>query len=1167
MNNQPLRVLSEVNSHAYGYALSCHIMREGGTYLCLTDSIALAEKLYKQIHYFTHSLQKTQSQTNAKTEVYLFQDREILPYDNVSAPSDLISERLKILEQWQRCQQGILVVAVSTAMHRLPPRQWVNRSQLQITKGQEYGFDNLINYLVSAGYERVTQVAEAGQYSQRGGVIDVFVASADLSMPLRIEFFDDEIEEIRLFDVNSQRSVKSLDKVNLSVADEYTLDKASQAIFTHRFEQYFSGLTYHSIYSSVMLGEKFEGIEYFLPLFHENELETLVDYCPKDTQCVVMPRVKKAAKNFYCECQSLYNSYHQRDDHLCLPVDTLFCTIDDITHTFKQLTHIQNSLSTQANASVEGLVKLPIFVHDNLQFEDKVQRLLQYAQKQQASLIFSFNSALRLEILESYLRSLKLIWQQDVTAVLNASKELKEAKSVAEVMTLVVTITPLDNGFIDKKRNCIFCTESDIYGKVMPQKELKHESASTKAVQNHLDYLDLPNLQLDQLVTHIEHGVGVFKGLHVMEVGGFRHDAVAIEYADGGRLYVPVERLHYIERYVGNNEMVTLDRLGSGAWDKRKEKAKKRIFDVAAELLEVYAKRKQLQRQAFVLNEDYERFVAEFPYIETADQHKACQEVLADLKDNKPMDRLICGDVGFGKTEVAMRSAYAVVTNGKQVAILVPTTLLANQHYQSFSERFVNSAISIAVVSRLNSSKENQQILAKVAEGSIDIIIGTHRLLQKDVRYCQLGLVIVDEEHRFGVRQKESFKKIRTEVDLLSMSATPIPRTLNMAFSHLRDVSIIAEAPAGRLSVHTVVSEYSDSLTNEAILRELRRGGQIYFVHNSVSTIERRRQEILDLLPEVSIGVAHGQMPEKDMERIMEGFYLGQYHILLCTTIIEMGLDVPNANTIIIDRADKFGLAQLHQLRGRVGRSSHQAYAYLFTPEISTLKTDARKRLLAIQEAQQLGAGFRLALEDMEIRGVGEILGDEQQGHAQKIGLNLYLELLDEAIKNQGSENNQSDSQKKKSLKECEVDLNIEAIFPDDYIHDVNIRLSLYQRIGVCDREELEDLWLEVRDRFGKPPPAVKNLFDTHYTRLICRELGIMECKLQYKNIKLTLADDHGLSVDKIIDKLQQNLSTWQLKNNNQLLIDKKWLVKSDSDEEDQVIQFEQIETLLKALV
>jgi transcription-repair coupling factor (superfamily II helicase) len=1148
MDKKAISLLSEVNNNAIGFALSRFVVSNKGTYVCFVDSISFAEFLYKQIRYFIPLLQGDNAQKKG-AKALLLKDRETLPYDTVSPPAELVSQRLKTLAEWKYCDNGILIVAVSTAMHRLPPVSFISRSQLSLKKGQSYGYDALLGQLISAGYERVGQVSEAGQYSQRGGVVDVFMMGTQISLPLRIEFFDDEIEEIRCFDPNSQRSIESLPEVNLAVANEYTLQQETQDYFCEQFEYFFPNQSYHKIYQSIAAGDKFEGIEYFLPLLHQQELASILDYCPEGTQCLLTPKVKKSANEFYRECQRVYEKISDGDEHLSLPVNEIFFRFDELIGGFEQKISLQSALSSEQHSEVAGLVSLPVFISEEIDFQEKVKRLLSYAEKYHYHLVFSFISAVRTEMLGSYFVSLNLSWQDNITDLLKTQEEI----------TIAIINSPLEKGFIDKKNKLLFCTESDIYGKVIPHKELTQETSPSVAVKNHLNYIDLPNLQLGQLVTHIEHGLGIFKGLQVMDVGGYKQDVVVIEYADNSTLYVPVDRLHYIERYIGNSESAFLDSLGGNSWGKRKEKAKQRIFDAAAELLEVYAKRNQVERSAIPIPEDYKRFVEEFPYIETPDQSKAIQEVLADLKLPKPMDRLICGDVGFGKTEVAMRASYAVVANGKQVAILVPTTLLANQHYQSFCERFANWAVRIGMVSRLQNNKKNQEVLAQVSNGEIDIIIGTHRLLQKDVGFKQLGLVVIDEEHRFGVRQKESFKTLRTEVDLISMTATPIPRTLNLTFSNLRDVSIIAEAPAGRLSVQTFVFEHSDNIVKEAILREIKRGGQVYFVHNSVATILRRRQEIIDLLPDVSIGVAHGQMPEKEMESVMEGFYVGNYQILLCTTIIEMGLDIPNANTILIDRADKFGLAQLHQLRGRVGRSSHQAYAYLFTPEMSILKTDAKKRLLAIQEAQQLGAGFRLALEDMEIRGVGEILGEEQQGHAQKIGLSLYLEILDEAIQSQNSENYQKTLEEKQKQKNCEVDLNTEAIFPQEYIDDVNVRLSLYQRLGVCDEKQLEELWFEVRDRFGRPLPAVENLFDLYRVRHLCLKVGIEELKATQKGLKLKLSAEHKLSIDKLLSQIQKNPTAWQLKKNNELFITKETVLKK----EEESIGFVHFDTLI----
>jgi transcription-repair coupling factor (superfamily II helicase) len=1042
--------------------------------LLLTADSQSAERLEQELKFFAPEL-----------PVLHFPDWETLPYDLFSPHQDIISQRIASLYRLPELEHGVLVVPITTALHRLAPTRFLLGSSLVLDVGQKLDVELMRTRLEASGYRYVDTVYEHGEFTVRGALIDLFPMGSKL--PYRIDLFDDEIETLRTFEPETQRSIDKVDSVRLLPAKEFPLQKEAVTRFKARFRERFDvDFRRSPIFQDLNSGITPAGIEYYIPLFFE-ETSTLFDYLPQDTQVFSLPGIEQAAETFWKDVRNRYEERRVDPDRPLLPPDELFLPVEDCfarLKTWPRVVTSQDDVETGV-----GRERFPAQALPNLAIEAKASEplaaLSNFLNDFPGRVLFTAESAGRREVLLELLERLKLrpktldSWQEFV-----GSKE-----------RLAITIAPLDEGLLLEQTALdqtalALIAESPLFGQRVMQRRRREKRADGHS--NDAVIKNLAELREGAPVVHIDHGVGRYLGLATLEVENQVAEFLMLAYAEEAKLYVPVANLHLIARYTGSDdELAPLHRLGSEAWQKAKRKAAEQVRDVAAELLDIYARRAAREGYAFADPKlDYETFSAGFPFEETPDQQTTIEAVRHDMLAPKPMDRLVCGDVGFGKTEVAMRAAFIAVHGGKQVAILVPTTLLAQQHYNSFRDRFADWPVTVEVMSRFKSAKEINAAVADLAEGKIDIVIGTHKLLQDDVKIKNLGLVIIDEEHRFGVRQKEQLKALRSEVDILTLTATPIPRTLNMAVAGMRDLSIIATPPARRLSVRTFVMEQNKPTVKEALLRELLRGGQVYYLHNDVKTIEKCAADLAELVPEARIGIGHGQMHERDLEQVMSDFYHKRFNVLIASTIIETGIDVPSANTIIIERADKFGLAQLHQLRGRVGRSHHQAYAYLLTPPRKQITPDAEKRLEAIANTQDLGAGFVLATNDLEIRGAGELLGEGQSGQIQAVGFTLYMEMLERAVKSirKGEQPNLDQPLGGGP----EINLRVPGLIPEDYLPDVHARLILYKRIAnAADEEGLKDLQVEMIDRFGLLPEPTKNLVRMTSLKLKAEQLGI----------------------------------------------------------------------------
>ncbi|OLU22868.1 transcription-repair coupling factor [Pseudomonas sp. PA15(2017)] len=1033
--------------------------------LLLTADSQSAESLEQELSFFTPEL-----------PVLHFPDWETLPYDLFSPHQDIISQRISALYRLPSLSHGVLVVPITTALHRLPPKRFLLGSSLVLDVGQRIDVGDMRARLEAAGYRYVDTVYEHGEFAVRGALIDLFPMGS--KQPFRIDLFDDEIETLRTFDPETQRSIDKVESIKLLPAREFPLEKKAVTDFRGRFRERFDvDFRRCPIYQDLSTGITPAGIEYYLPLFFE-ETATLFDYLPQDTQVFSLPGIEKAAEQFWLDARNRYDERRVDPERPLLPPADIFLPVEDCFARLKDWPRVV--VSADDIEPGVGRTRFEAAALPDLAIQAKTSEplaaLRRFIEEYPGRVLFCAESAGRREVLLELLARLKLKpkevegWPQFC-----ASKE-----------RLGITIAPLDEGL--QLADIALIAESPLFGQRIMQRRRREKTrdAGDNVIKN------LTELREGAPVVHIDHGVGRYLGLVTMEFDGQAAEFLALMYAEEAKLYVPVASLHLIARYTGSDDaLAPLHRLGSETWQKAKRKAAEQVRDVAAELLDIYARRAAREGYAFRdPKADYETFSAGFPFEETPDQQSAIEAVREDMLAAKPMDRLVCGDVGFGKTEVAMRAAFIAVHGGRQVAILVPTTLLAQQHYNSFRDRFADWPVTVEVMSRFKSAKEVSAAIEQLAEGKIDIIIGTHKLLQDDVKIKNLGLVIIDEEHRFGVRQKEALKALRSEVDILTLTATPIPRTLNMAVSGMRDLSIIATPPARRLSVRTFVMEQNKPTIKEALLRELLRGGQVYYLHNDVKTIEKCAADLAELVPEARIGIGHGQMNERELEQVMGDFYHKRFNVLIASTIIETGIDVPSANTIIIERADKFGLAQLHQLRGRVGRSHHQAYAYLLTPPRKQMTDDAQKRLEAIANAQDLGAGFVLATHDLEIRGAGELLGDGQSGQIQAVGFTLYMEMLERAVKSirKGEQPNLDQPLGGGP----EINLRVPALIPEDYLPDVHARLILYKRIAnATDEDGLKELQVEMIDRFGLLPEPTKNLVRITLLKLQAERLGI----------------------------------------------------------------------------
>ncbi|MCL4117846.1 UNVERIFIED_CONTAM: hypothetical protein GTU68_005036, partial [Idotea baltica] len=1094
-----------LHGSAQSLAIAEAARKSKGLTLLITTDNQSAEALEQSLTFFAPDI-----------PVLHFPDWETLPYDMFSPHQSIISQRISTLYHLPQLKHGILVVPIATLLHRVAPTSFLLNRSLVLETGQKLNIEDFRIQLESAGYHCVDTVYEHGEFAVRGALIDLYPMGSRL--PFRIDLFDDEIETLRTFDPETQRSTDKIDSINLLPGREFPLDKQAISYFRARFrEQFDVNFRQCPIYQDISAGIIPAGIEYYIPLFFE-QTATLFDYFPTDVQVFLLPNIEQAAEVFWVDAKSRYKEQSVDPERPILsPVD-IFLSIDECFSRVKDWTRIeihQNELSTAS-----GQLTFPAQPLPDLSIQAKaaepLKNLQQFMTHYEGRILFCAESAGRREVLLEMLSRIKI-----------APKEVNDWPSfLKSSQSYCITVSPLEDGLhLD---NITLINEHPLFGQRVMQKRQRNK----KHINNDNLIKNLTELHEGAPVVHIDHGIGRYQGLITLDVDNQVAEFLTLAYADEAKLYVPVANLHLISRYTGSHdELAPLHRLGSETWQKAKRQAAEKVRDVAAELLDIYARRAARKGYAFVdTEEDYMAFSSGFPFEETPDQQVAIDAVRKDMLAPKPMDRLVCGDVGFGKTEVAMRAAFIAVNAGKQVAILVPTTLLAQQHYNSFRDRFADWPVKVSVVSRFNSGKDTQSALEHLSSGHVDIIIGTHKLLQDDIKFKDLGLIVIDEEHRFGVRQKEQLKSLRSEVDILTLTATPIPRTLNMAFAGMRDLSIIATPPARRLSVKTFVMQHKDNVIKEALLRELLRGGQVYYLHNDVKTIEQCAQKLSELVPEARIAVGHGQMRERDLEQVMGDFYHKRFNVLVASTIIETGIDVPNANTIIIDRADKFGLAQLHQLRGRVGRSHHQAYAYLLTPTRKNTTSDAQKRLEAVANTQDLGAGFTLATHDLEIRGAGELLGDGQSGQIQSVGFTLYMEMLERAVSSiQKGEQPNLDQPLSNGT---EINLRIPALIPDDYLPDVHTRLILYKRIASTENNHmLKDIQVEMIDRFGLLPTPVKNLIRQTQIKLIASKLGIKRIDAGPQGGRIEFATDTCVDPITLIQLIQSKSNQYKLEN------------------------------------
>ena len=1064
----------------------------------ITESAWHGERLREEIPWFAPAL-----------SVHFFPDWETLPYDHFSPHPDLVSERLETLHEITSGVCDVAIVPVTTALYRLPPREYLAGHTFFLKQGTRLDVDQLRGQLTLAGYTHTTQVVSPGEYSVRGGLIDLFPMGS--AVPYRLDLFDADIESIRTFDIDTQRSIYPVPEIRLLPAREFPLDDAGQTRFRQSFRERFEGDPSKSrLYKDVSNGLEPAGIEYYLPLFFETT-GTLFDYLPTGAHVCLHHNVDQAAQDFWRDTQSRYKLLRGDPDRPLLPPEDLFLSVEDFFVALKTFERFE--LPTGGNdaqhRALLNATPLPD-LEANRRADDPLTKLRGFVAGFDGRVLLAAESLGRRETLWQYLA------EHGMKAALTADY----ASFAQSRERFSLTHAPLAAGFCLPRERIAIITENELFSTQIRQSR-RRDGRSRAATEGMLR--DLSEVKVGDPVVHADHGIGRYQGLVNLDLGEGVTEFMLLEYADTDKLYVPVSQLHLISRYSGAApDAAPLHKLGSGQWEKAKRRAAAQVRDTAAELLNLYALRAAREGHAFeIAAGDYAAFSASFPFEETPDQAAAIEAVKGDMASGKPMDRLVCGDVGFGKTEVALRAAFLAVSGGKQVAILVPTTLLAEQHFQNFSDRFAEWPMRIVELSRFRSAKETTVALKGLAEGSVDIAIGTHKLIQKDVKFANLGLVIIDEEHRFGVRQKEQLKALRAEVDVLTLTATPIPRTLAMSLEGLRDFSVIATAPQKRLAIKTFVHGYSDGLIREAVLRELKRGGQVYYLYNDVATIENKFDKLTSLLPEARIAIAHGQLRERELEQVMRDFYHQRYNVLLCSTIIETGIDVPTANTIIIHRADKFGLAQLHQLRGRVGRSHHQAYAYLLTPGgEETLKANARKRLEAIQMMEDLGAGFYLAMHDLEIRGAGEVLGESQSGDMQEIGFSLYTDMLNNAVKSLKT-GREPDLAAPFEVT-TEINLHSPALLPENYCRDIHERLVLYKRLANCeDLDDLEALYEELIDRFGLPPPPTQVLLDSHRLRIIGKPLGIIKIDATSDVVQIQFAPNPPIEAKRIIELIQ----------------------------------------------
>jgi len=1123
---QPLR-WTGLPGAAAALAITEAAGRSGGLVVAVTAGEQQAYKLEEELRFFAPP----------NLGITHFPDTETLPYDPFSPHQEILSDRLAALYHLPEQRAGVLIVTVGTLLERLPPRTWLDGRALLLKAGDRLPPHAFRERLVAAGYLSVAEVQTQGEFAIRGALIDVFPMGSQAAY--RLDLFDDEVESIRVFDPDTQRSTDKVDQIRLLPAREFPTDKEGIETFRRRYREYFPGDPSRSkIYAEVSKNLMPGGIEAYTPLFfapEKHRMATLFEYLPIDALFVALEDLDAAMAVEWKQIEERYERYSGNLERPLMKPADLFLPPDGAREELALYRQVQ-IVADDADAQTFDCIALPA--------EAEAMRERVRATKDKDRILFVAESAGRREALLGWLKPL---------GVLPRAHE-RWTDFAGDQNRYGITIGPLQDGLALNAEKVTIIAEPQVFGARAPAQLRKRG----KIRDPETILRDLNDLKLGAPVVHVEHGVGRYRGLVRLDAGGVEAEYLVLEYAprsgaeegaEGDKLYVPVASLNLIHRYTGaESEAAPLHTLGSDRWARAQAKAKERAADVAAELLQVQARRAARVGMTLKIEDgDYERFCAGFPFLTTPDQQKAIDAVLEDLGSSKPMDRVVCGDVGFGKTEVALRAAFAAAAAGKQVCVLAPTTLLVHQHEKNFRDRFAQfgdgpfgQPIRIAGLSRLRTAKEQTALLKDLAEGRVDVVIGTHRLLQDDVRFADLGLVIVDEEHRFGVRHKEKLKNLRAEVHLLTLTATPIPRTLNMSMAGLRDLSIIATPPASRLAIRTFVAEWDNALVYEACLRELRRGGQVYILHNEVKDIERFASEIQTLVPEGKVRFAHGQMRERELEQVMLDFYHGRFNILVCTTIIESGIDVPTANTILIDRADHLGLAQLHQLRGRVGRSHHRAYAYLLVPSKRALTADAERRLTAIEELGDLGSGFALATHDLEIRGAGELLGENQSGQIEEIGFTLYAELLADAVRALRG-GHIADTPFGHAA--CEVDLGVSALIPEEYVRDVHTRLVLYKRVAETRTEdELEELKVELIDRFGLLPPQTERLFEAARLRQLGESIGFVKIRVSARSAMLDFSAQPKIEPIKLIKLIQSQPKVYKLEGQKRLTITAKEL-------------------------
>ncbi len=1052
---------------------------------------------------------------NDDAPVFTFPDWECLPYDRVSPHPDIVSQRLLALHRLPQLEQGILIIPVTALMQRLAPTNFIDAHTFDLKVNDEFDTEEFRQRLVDAGYYSVDTVMAAGEFAIRGGIVDIFPSG--MNTPFRLDLFDTTIETIRLFDTETQRSTDTLEKIQLLPAREFPLDPESVQAFRQAFRATVEGDPKQSlVYREVSKGLAPTGSEFYLPLFF-NETHTLFDFLPKNASFVLEEGVMENADVLYQEVIERYENASLNPEWPPLEPELLFLKQDDIFSGLKGYPRVQllNLNLKSAKHLLEFKTKAAPKFSINPRSESPYSEFISHINNASQRILIIAESAGRRESIVGLLNEQKCHFE-----TINTWQDFIEGDT-----KLALTVADVDRGLSLTDSNIEIITESQLYG----ERTFQRRKRSDKNRDPDAIIKSLAELNIGDPVVHEDHGVGRYRGLETLNLNGSDNEFATLEYHGGDKIYIPVLALDKVSRYVGGGpESAPLHKMGSDTWIKLRNKAKEKAYDVAAELLEIQAMRLARAGHAFpAADHSYDAFAAGFGFEETPDQTQVINDVINDMTAEKPMDRLVCGDVGFGKTEIALRAAYMAIAGNKQVVMLVPTTLLAQQHYNHFADRFADWPVNVELFSRFRTPKQTADGIQGIKNGTIDIAVGTHKLIQKDVEFKDLGLMIIDEEHRFGVRQKEQLKKLRSQVDILTLTATPIPRTLNFALSGLRDISVIATPPRARLSVKTFVREWDDALLKEALIREIRRGGQVYFLHNEVQTIDKMQARIQDLVPEARIRIGHGQMRERELESVMRDFYHQRFNVLLCTTIVESGIDVPTANTIIINKADRFGLAQLHQLRGRVGRSHHQAYAYMLSPPFNTMTDDARKRLTAIESLDTLGAGFALASQDLEIRGAGELLGESQSGTIDQIGYSMYSSFLEQAI---------SSIQRARKIKKGEqvsaihvqdrvdINLNVPARFPSAYIPDVHLRLTMYKRIAsAVNSEQLEELQVETIDRFGLLPDAAKNLFQIAELKLRAAAHDIKTLEVGPSGGVIKFVENPNINIEQLMRAVASN--------------------------------------------